>query len=183
MTEADRRGSRRGRGESDGAGDGGGDSTGSTECRRRRAGGGPGRAPAGASAKHLPELDGIRGVAILLVLMFHFLGVITPAMARQSGVLLAMRRVGGMGWCGVDLFFVLSGFLITGILYDAKGGGPLLPELLRPPDAPDLPALLRRARRPSSSSAPRVAGGGGSRGDRSEQAWFWLSAANIPRSP
>ena len=77
----------------------------------------------GRSAKHLPELDGIRGVAILLVLMFHFLGVITPAMARQSGVLLAMRRVGGMGWCGVDLFFVLSGFLITGILLDTKSTG------------------------------------------------------------
>jgi peptidoglycan/LPS O-acetylase OafA/YrhL len=57
----------------------------------------------------MPVLDGLRGIAILLVLLGHF----RPPSA--SGGLLSS------GWVGVDLFFVLSGFLITGILLDAKG--------------------------------------------------------------
>ena len=48
--------------------------------------------------RHLPELDGLRGVAILLVLAFH-----------------GVSRVRG-GWLGVDVFFVLSGYLITTLL-------------------------------------------------------------------
>jgi len=64
------------------------------------------------------ELDGVRGIAILLVMVFHF-GSVTPS---QSTFL---NQIGheaiGFGWCGVDLFFVLSGFLITGILLDSKG--------------------------------------------------------------
>jgi peptidoglycan/LPS O-acetylase OafA/YrhL len=51
--------------------------------------------------QHLPALDGVRGFAVLLVILFHFFGI-------------------GFGWLGVDLFFVLSGFLITGILIDSK---------------------------------------------------------------
>ena len=68
---------------------------------------------------HIPELDGIRGVAIALVLMFHFF--YEPAAVVPGGSvwhLLAPLRI---GWTGVDLFFVLSGFLIGGILLDARG--------------------------------------------------------------
>jgi peptidoglycan/LPS O-acetylase OafA/YrhL len=65
------------------------------------------------SARSLP-LDVLRGVAILLVLCHHC--VIPTA---QAGVLApvveTMRR---FGWTGVDLFFVLSGFLIGGLLFD-----------------------------------------------------------------
>jgi peptidoglycan/LPS O-acetylase OafA/YrhL len=69
----------------------------------------------------MPELDGIRGLAILLVMLFHF-GAFMPAeMASGSLACKLLGRVGGSGWCGVDLFFVLSGFLITGILYDTRG--------------------------------------------------------------
>jgi peptidoglycan/LPS O-acetylase OafA/YrhL len=68
----------------------------------------------------MPALDGLRGIAILLVLIYHFFLLTEP----QSGLWLddAAAKVVGLGWSGVDLFFVLSGFLITGILVDAKSG-------------------------------------------------------------
>ncbi len=72
--------------------------------------------PAAAKAKHgarISELDGLRGIAILLVLVFHF----TP----HSGPLRFMAHAFQFGWTGVDLFFVLSGYLITGILVDSVG--------------------------------------------------------------
>ncbi|HEX6901604.1 MAG TPA: acyltransferase [Thermoanaerobaculia bacterium] len=69
--------------------------------------------------RRLPVLDGLRGVAILLVLVLHFTMYGGPP---SSIGIAAVRPFALAGWIGVDLFFVLSGFLITGILYDAKGG-------------------------------------------------------------
>jgi peptidoglycan/LPS O-acetylase OafA/YrhL len=68
----------------------------------------------GAPPGHIPALDGLRGIAILLVMFYHFTATYKHAF---SGILYKGFDV---GWCGVDLFFVLSGFLITGILFDAK---------------------------------------------------------------
>lgn len=69
---------------------------------------------------HLPSLDGLRGLAIGLVLLNHFL----PHADNPSSVAgKLVFFVGRTGWSGVDLFFVLSGFLITGILLDSKEGG------------------------------------------------------------
>ncbi len=72
------------------------------------------------SRLHVPALDGIRGLAILLVVTYHTVlyGGIKPAVLVDR----LFYRLSTVGWSGVDLFFVLSGFLITGILYDAKGG-------------------------------------------------------------
>jgi peptidoglycan/LPS O-acetylase OafA/YrhL len=66
----------------------------------------------------IPELDGIRGIAISLVLVYHFIGTIVKATlgSRLSYALVPTRLM----WSGVDLFFVLSGFLIGGILLDAR---------------------------------------------------------------
>ncbi|MCA9241980.1 MAG: acyltransferase [Planctomycetales bacterium] len=66
---------------------------------------------------HAPALDGLRGVAILLVIFTHAT-VLQPSTRLEQAVLAPMI----LGWCGVDLFFVLSGFLITSILLHARGG-------------------------------------------------------------
>lgn len=67
--------------------------------------------------RHIPMLDGLRGVAIVVVMCFHSL-ILRPDMGADANVYLKFVQA---GWMGVDLFFVLSGFLITGILYDSKG--------------------------------------------------------------
>jgi len=69
-------------------------------------------------AKHIPELDGIRGIAILVVLFSHFGSTATGKTVNLGRIL---GELFGLGWVGVDLFFVLSGFLITGILLVSKG--------------------------------------------------------------
>jgi len=66
--------------------------------------------------KHIPALDGIRGAAILLVLFHH----LANSLKNEFGYRNVLQGVASSGWIGVDLFFVLSGFLITGILYDSK---------------------------------------------------------------
>lgn len=77
---------------------------------------GDAEAHASRKAKHIPELDGVRGIAILLVLIYHF-----GANISAPTKLLYYAQQGFLfGWAGVDLFFVLSGFLITGILLDAR---------------------------------------------------------------
>jgi peptidoglycan/LPS O-acetylase OafA/YrhL len=70
--------------------------------------------PAGRG--HLLPLDGVRGLAILMVMGSHAFESNYEKGSR------AIRWIGGIlhyGNVGVDLFFVLSGFLITGILYDS----------------------------------------------------------------
>jgi len=69
--------------------------------------------------QRVPELDGLRGLAILFVLIFHYASQegATPPHSLAS----YLQRLVAMGWTGVDLFFVLSGFLIGGILMDARG--------------------------------------------------------------
>jgi peptidoglycan/LPS O-acetylase OafA/YrhL len=57
--------------------------------------------PVGSGRAYYPALDGLRAIAFLLVFYFHYFAL-------------------PWGWAGVEIFFVLSGFLITGILYDTQ---------------------------------------------------------------
>jgi peptidoglycan/LPS O-acetylase OafA/YrhL len=70
--------------------------------------------------KRIRELDGIRGLAILLVLLWHCFNEPTPwgLSAWTDG----LKSTTQMSWSGVDLFFVLSGFLLGGILLDGRIG-------------------------------------------------------------
>jgi peptidoglycan/LPS O-acetylase OafA/YrhL len=68
--------------------------------------------------KHMPELDVLRGVAILMVLLFH--GLHWSGAKTSSHIVNLFIDATVVGWLGVNLFFVLSGFLITGILLDTK---------------------------------------------------------------
>jgi peptidoglycan/LPS O-acetylase OafA/YrhL len=62
---------------------------------------------------HIRSLDGVRGAAFLLVFLQHFSG-------GNHIHIQFIETFRGIGWTGVDLFFCLSGFLITGILYDTQ---------------------------------------------------------------
>lgn len=70
-----------------------------------------------SAPKHGPivELDGLRALAISLVMLYHVWRYAGPWPAQ------AVTYLAYTGWAGVDVFFAISGFLITGILLDAKG--------------------------------------------------------------
>ena len=68
--------------------------------------------------KRISQLDGVRGVAILLVLVYHYF---TCQIVATPGTFFSyLNRATSLTWSGVDLFFVLSGFLIAGILLDHR---------------------------------------------------------------
>jgi peptidoglycan/LPS O-acetylase OafA/YrhL len=66
--------------------------------------------------RRIPELDGLRGLAIALVILWHYCAFVAPGHNNPYLALLF-----SLTWSGVDLFFVLSGFLIGGILIDHAG--------------------------------------------------------------
>jgi peptidoglycan/LPS O-acetylase OafA/YrhL len=66
--------------------------------------------------KRVPALDGIRGLAVLGVLIVHATGLLDTTRPIEH----MFAAVSELGAYGVDLFFVLSGFLITGILLDSR---------------------------------------------------------------
>jgi len=70
------------------------------------------------SPKRNQGLDVLRGLAVLLVVFNHFEPATIPGMVAPSGLLGTIYwKLHGLGWSGVDCFFVLSGFLISGLLF------------------------------------------------------------------
>lgn len=68
-------------------------------------------------SKHIPELDGLRGIAILMVMMAHFFNVDEAQLLIHYPFLGPfLTKISMFGTKGVELFFILSGYLITRIL-------------------------------------------------------------------
>jgi peptidoglycan/LPS O-acetylase OafA/YrhL len=70
-----------------------------------------------AAPARIAPLDGLRGLAVLAVVLFHA-SVFETAAGPVGTALLSAAR---LGWAGVDLFFVLSGFLITRVPVESRG--------------------------------------------------------------
>src|SRR5688500_13084668 len=126
-------------------------------------------------AEHIPALDGLRGVAILLVMSYHL-----TVMDRHAPLDRAIGEVLYWSWWGVDLFFVLSGFLITRILLDARSTGAPLRNFYARRALRIFPlyyavvfaifVLLPLVPHPTAQNLSDVTG---------SQAWYWLYLSNI----
>jgi len=71
-----------------------------------------------AGSERILELGGLRGLAIFLVVLSHY--VTSVPHGRSHSLVEMIGTALGLGASGVDLFFILSGFLIGGILLDSR---------------------------------------------------------------
>ena len=128
--------------------------------------------------RHVQALDGLRGLAVLLVIVHHLnytfpLNTMLPAGPMQHLLLSTVNN----GWLGVDVFFVLSGFLITGILLKSRQatnyyGAFYVRRLLRIAPLYLLVLLFCFASPWPDSALPTHASLG-------TQVWWWLNASNL----
>jgi len=70
--------------------------------------------------KHMPALDVLRGLAVLAVVFYHGFFYLVPAFPWHNRLAASLFHLTSFGWTGVNLFFTLSGFLITGNLIDSQ---------------------------------------------------------------
>jgi peptidoglycan/LPS O-acetylase OafA/YrhL len=119
--------------------------------------------------RRIPELDGLRGVAVLSVMLCHFSIFWLPH--SSEWMKLAFR-----GWIGVDLFFVLSGFLITGILIDTKGSRSFFRSFYARRALRILPVYYISLAVVFTMAS--VTSGFMAKSLRGEQAWYWLYVSN-----
>jgi peptidoglycan/LPS O-acetylase OafA/YrhL len=73
------------------------------------------------NSKRIAELDGIRGVALLMVLIYHLINNTILITYKPSFFEVALRKSTFFTWSALDLFFVLSGYLIAKILIENRG--------------------------------------------------------------
>ena len=134
---------------------------------------------------HVEALDGLRGLAILLVLCVHFSDWPPPSTHLQ----VVLLRIVRCGWIGVDLFFVLSGFLITNVLLNAQGAKNYFRvfyfrRVLRLFPVYYLAVILMFWICTPLSQRPDLLGGFFTRfplgsGSLSEQLWYWVNISNF----
>ncbi len=79
--------------------------------------------PVQKALPHIAALDGLRGLAIGLVLYVHAFHLLQPVTLGDQGWPWLLQRLSRSGWLGVDLFFVVSGYLITTILLRVRESG------------------------------------------------------------
>jgi len=72
------------------------------------------------SSNNLQSMEGLRGFAVFLVFLVHFVSLSAPWLNETSALFPIANAVHSIGNAGVDLFFVLSGYLIYGSLIERK---------------------------------------------------------------
>ena len=130
--------------------------------------------------RHVPALDGLRGLAILLVLSVHLFSEDPYGRPPLSWAYHLCK----VGWVGVDLFFVLSGYLITGVLLDARGRPGYFRSFYARRALRTFPlyfGLLGVAAVVTALSAAHPTSTGPAADDfRHAQGWLWTYTSNIP---
>lgn len=71
---------------------------------------------ASSSLSYIPGLDGIRAIAVIAVMLRHYTSPFTPLLNDAGWGWKAYAAIANLGWVGVDIFFVLSGYLIAKML-------------------------------------------------------------------
>lgn len=125
---------------------------------------------------HYDALDGLRGLAIVSVMLYHFC---LPHRSFHGADAPWLLQAAQAGWLGVDLFFVLSGFLITGILLETRAHPHYFRNFLGrrflriwPLYYASLLVLLVLLPMVMPTVPPQL------QGMQDKQIWFWLYAAN-----
>lgn len=66
-----------------------------------------------SSLRYVTGLDGLRAISMMLVVLFHYTSYFSSSLSESGGAWSGIVRIASTGWIGVDVFFVISGFLIT----------------------------------------------------------------------